>query len=152
MVVGKAYSGSERLPLDSLGCGYGNRVPTRSGLSGGSELIALARNRRNLLGYLFLPNVFCRGLIRFGGHSRDGAEAETLLRGNSDCSSSGARDNLEKVQRVGAQIEKPLVHAYGVKVEHLAADCRELFLSRSAGRYELFLAWEGFQDQFCASV
>src|ERR1700680_2729073 len=133
MVVGKAYSGSERLPLESLGCGYGNRVPTRSGLSGGSELIALARNRRNLLGYLFLPNVFCRGLIRIGSHSRDGAEAGELLRGKGDSRSSGARDNLKKVQRVGAQIKKTLVYAYGVKVEHLAADCRELFLCRSAG-------------------
>src|SRR5580704_6759132 len=106
MVVGKAYSGSERVPLESLGCGYGNRVPVRSSLSGGCKLIALARNRRDLIGCLFPPNIFCRGLIPFASHSRDGAEAEELLRGNGDSRPSGARYNLEKVQRIGAEIEK----------------------------------------------
>src|SRR6202166_4934399 len=100
MVVGKAYSGSERLPLGSLGCGYGNRLPIGSSLSGGRKLVTLARNGDNLLRDALRPALFCRGLIPLGGYRGDGAKAQKLLRGDSDSGAGRTGDNLEKVQGI----------------------------------------------------
>src|SRR5579864_624585 len=139
MVVGKAYSGSERLPLGSLGCRYGNRLPLRSSLSGGRQLIALTRNGDNLFRDVLRPNLFCRGLIPLGGYRGDGAKAEELLRRDSDSGPGRARDNLEKVQGIGAEIEETLEHTDSVQMKHFGADGRELLFRGCAGSNELFL-------------
>src|SRR5579859_2472372 len=139
MVVGKAYSGSERLRLGSLGCGYGNRLPIGSSLSGGCKLIALARNGENLFRDVLRRNLFCRRLIPLGGYRRDGAKAEELLRRDSDSGAGRARDNLEKVQGISAEIEETLEHTDSVQMKHFGADGRELLFCGRARSNELFL-------------